>query len=46
MINEYGLAQPHQPSIRDAVNLETMTIRELGDVAELYGVTLLDVLTR
>lgn len=37
--------QNHPPSIRDAVNLETMTVRELGEVAEQYGMTLLDVLT-
>lgn len=35
----------HPPSIRDAVNLETMTVRELGEVAEQYGMRLLDVLT-
>jgi|GEM_PF-6516198 hypothetical protein len=37
--------QNHPPSLRDAVNLETMTVRELGEVAELYGMKLLDVLT-
>lgn len=45
MNNDYGLTNQHPPSIRDAVNLETMTIRELGDVAELHGLKLLDVLT-
>jgi hypothetical protein len=34
----------HPPSIRDAINLETMTVRELGEVAEAYGMTLLDIL--
>lgn len=35
----------HPPSIRDAINLEAMTVRELGDVAEAHGMTLLDILT-
>jgi hypothetical protein len=33
------------PKIRDLVNLETVTVRELGDVARLYGLKLEDVLT-
>lgn len=37
--------QNHPPSIREAVNLETMTIRELGEIAEAYGMRLLDVIT-
>ncbi|HEX9137310.1 MAG TPA: hypothetical protein VF905_10260 [Nitrospirota bacterium] len=37
--------QLHPPSIRDAVNLEAMTVRELGDAAESYGMKLLDILT-
>jgi hypothetical protein len=37
--------QLHPPSIRDAINLETMTARELGEVAESYGMKLLDILT-
>lgn len=37
--------QNHPPSIRDAINLETMTVRELGEVAERYGLKLLDVIT-
>lgn len=32
-------------SIRDIVNLEAMTVRELGELAELHGLTLLDVIT-
>jgi hypothetical protein len=35
----------HPQSIRDAVNLETMTVRELGEAAERYGLKLLDVIT-
>lgn len=41
MKNEHN----HPPSIRDAVNLEEMTLREVGDVAESYGLTLLDIFT-
>jgi len=36
--------QNHPPSIRSAVNLETMTVRELGELAELHGLKLLDVI--
>ena len=35
----------HQPPSLDSINLETMTIRELGEMAELHGLKLLDVLT-
>jgi hypothetical protein len=37
--------QNHPPSIRNAVNLEKMTVRELGELAELHGLRLLDVIT-
>lgn len=35
----------HPPSLLDAINLETMTVRELGELAERHGLKLLDVLT-
>jgi hypothetical protein len=35
----------HPPSLLDAINLETMTVRELGEVAEQHGLKLEDVLT-
>ncbi|AHB31644.1 hypothetical protein ArV2_gp33 [Arthrobacter phage vB_ArS-ArV2] len=35
----------HPPSTRDAIDLEAMTVREVGEYAELHGLTLLDVLT-
>jgi hypothetical protein len=35
----------HPPSTLDDLNLDEMTLRELGDVAEAQGVTLLDILT-
>lgn len=37
--------QNHPPSIRDAVNLEAMTVRELGELAEMHGLKLLDVIS-
>ena len=40
MNNDYN----HPPSL-DTINLETMTLRELGEMAELHGLKLLDVLT-
>ncbi|UYM26591.1 hypothetical protein SEA_BAUER_42 [Arthrobacter phage Bauer] len=36
--------QNHPPSIRD-VRMDTMTVRELGELAELHGLRLLDVIT-
>ena len=35
----------HPISIRNTVNLETMTVRELGELAEMNGMKLLDILT-
>ena len=41
-----GHEQASAPSLQEAVsNIENMTIRELGDVAERHGMTLLDILT-
>ena len=37
--------QLHPPSLDDAINLQQMTVRELGEVAERHGMTLLDILT-
>lgn len=33
------------PFILDEIDLDKMTLREVGDVAEAQGMTLLDVLT-
>lgn len=30
---------------RETINIQTMTIRELGELAESQGMTLLDILT-
>lgn len=35
----------HPPSNRPAVDLGVMTVRELGEIAEAHGMTLLDILT-
>ena len=37
--------QLHPPSIRETIDLQSMTVRELGDLAEQHGMTLLDILT-
>ena len=43
MKHENGLAHP--PSARQDINLEAMTLREVGEWAELHGMKLLDILT-
>ena len=43
MKHENGLTHP--PSSRNDINLEEMTLREVGEWAELHGLKLLDVLT-
>lgn len=35
----------HPPSERPEVDLEMMTVRELGEIAEDHKMTLLDILT-
>ena len=35
----------HPPLLLDTIDLETMTIRELGELAEQHGLKLLDVIT-
>lgn len=35
----------HPPSGPPEVDLEVMTVRELGEIAEAHGMTLLDVIT-
>jgi hypothetical protein len=34
----------HPPSLRSTIDVKTMTVKELGDVAEANGMTLLDIL--
>lgn len=43
MKHENGLTHP--PSTREAINLKEMTLREVGEWAELHGMKLEDVLT-
>lgn len=35
----------HPPSDLPAIDLKAMTVRELGEIAEDHGMTLLDILT-
>lgn len=37
-------ASDRQPSILDGVNLQTVTLRELGEIAEMHSLKLEDVL--
>lgn len=37
--------QQYPKYIRDAVDMGSITVRELGDLAELHGLKLLDVIT-
>lgn len=37
--------QNHLLSIRDTVDIQAMTVREMGELAELHGLKLLDVMT-
>lgn len=42
----YTLKHEHSDTTRSALDMTTLTVRELGEYAEFHGLKLLDILTR